>query len=178
MGRFPNPLGSPQLPNAYFKNILLFTLLLFINIMKLVLSLSQFQLPPCWGGHQQFQCLMSTRAIPSGFLVVKLAIVLCLSPLIKIPAEIQLREPDCPFHQCTPWAVRLAASASQLVGLVWAVRVRSVLNQSRVVHLLHHNETETHTFKSQCNVRVSGSRAPARDHESLFPSRPMLHYGR
>lgn len=182
MSRFPNPLGSPQLPNAYFKNILLFTLLLFINIMKPVLSLSLSVSAPTllgWPPAIPMSIVCEpTRAIPSGFLVVKLAIVHCLSSLIKIPAETQLREPDCPFHQCTPWAARLAASTSQLVGLVWAVRVRSVLNQSRVVHLLHHNETETHTFKSQCNVRVSGSRAPARDHESLFPSRPMLHYGR
>lgn len=71
-----------------------------------------------------------THVIPFGFLVVKLAIVFCLSSLIKIPAETQLRDPECPLHQCTPWVARLAASASQLVGLVWAVRVRSVLNQS------------------------------------------------
>lgn len=119
-----------------------------------------------------------THAIPFGFLVVKLAIVFCLSSLIKIPAEGQLGEPECPLHQCTLWAARLAASASQLLGLVWAVKVRSILNQSRVVRLLHHNETETYTFKSQCNVRVSGSRAPARDDQSLFPSHPTPHYGR
>lgn len=69
-----------------------------------------------------------THPIPFGFLVVELAIVFCLSSLIKLSEEKQLGEPECPFHQCTSRAARLAASGSQLVGLVWAVQVRSILN--------------------------------------------------
>lgn len=71
-----------------------------------------------------------THTIPFGFPVVELAIVFCLSSLMKLSEEKQLREPECPLHQCTSWAGRLAASGSQLVGLVGAVQVRSILNES------------------------------------------------
>lgn len=117
--RFPNPLGSSQLPNAYCKNIPLFTLL-FINIMKQFSSFLSFS-SPCWGDHQQFQCLIvceSTCAILFGFLVVELAIVFCVSSLIKIPTEGQLRErePECPLHQWTLRAARLHLALSFLAS--------------------------------------------------------------
>lgn len=113
-----------------------------------------------------------TRTIPFGFL----AIVFCLSSLIKIPDEEQWRKPGCPLYHGTFWAARLAASGSQLVGLVWAIKARNTPNQTRVARL--YNEMETDTFKSQCNVRVSGSRASARDDQCIVLSSPTLHYGR
>lgn len=58
LSRFPNPLGSSQLPNAYFKNIPLFILLLFINIMKQFSFFLSFSSHPVWGDPQQFQCLL------------------------------------------------------------------------------------------------------------------------
>lgn len=113
-----------------------------------------------------------------GFLAVELAIVFCSSSLINIPAAGQLRGPECPLCQCTRWwAARLAASGSQLLGLIWAVEVKHS-QPKPVVQLLPHNETETYTFKSQCNGRVSGSRASAGGSQSLFPSSSTLHYGR
>lgn len=181
LSRFPNPLGSSQLPNAYFKNIPLFILLLFINIMKqfsFFLSFSSQPVGVATSNSNVYRLWTHVCYFMFGFLVDELAIVFCLPSLITIPSEGQLREPACPLHQCTRWAARLAASGSQLLGFVRAVKVRSICNQSRVIYLLHHNETETYTFKSQCNVRVSGSRASARNNSSLFLSSPTLHYGR
>lgn len=156
LSRFPNSVVRSRLPNAYFKNIRLFILLLFINIMKRFSFFLSFSSRPV--GVTAIVC-EPIHTIPFGLLAVELAIVFCLSSLIKVPAEEQLSEPERPLHQRTLWAARLAASDSQHVGLT----VRSIPNQSRVLHLLHHNGTETYTFKSQCNVRVSGSRASARD---------------
>lgn len=119
-----------------------------------------------------------TCTIPFGFLVVELAIVFCLSPLITISDEEQLESTRVCLTLVHIQAARLVASGSQLVDLVWAVQVRSILNQSQVTCLLHHNEMETCTVKSQCNVGVSGSRASARDHQSIFLSSLMLYYGR
>lgn len=173
--RSSSPLVSSQLSKADFKNTFMLPFsLFFINIMK---HYSFFLKPPT-----PLQCpalpipilFFKTRTPRFGFLVTRSqwlssAHLLWLKPLMK-------------NNWCNQWCLlpsihmldsRVTAPVPLLAGPILVVQVGST------VHTLPLPQVKgKHTFKSQCNIRWSGSKASPKDDLPMFPKSLARHYGR
>lgn len=151
-------------------------LLSLINIMKCLLFFLIFKHIPFLLCSIFYSPVFFTHTWKCSFLVTgsqrPSPAVMCLLWL-KLPRKNNQCHCGVPYHQYTSWTARTTTASPLLVAPFGLYRWGTLSK-----HFLHH-KLNGNTFKSQCNIRFSGSEASPQDDQS-YGSKESLppHYGR